>query len=80
MVEWQFWSLAACPRCDHAAEDKHHIIDQCWALDADQLWEASLNLLKDWLKAQNTHKLINGAIIQGLQAGKDNNNSNSGVL
>jgi len=39
---------------------------QCQALEAAQVWEASLKELQEWLKAQNTFKPIREAVIQGL--------------
>jgi len=71
MVHWKQCSLAECPRCGTSLEDKAHIT-QCQTESVNTLWDEAINELTQWMKVEQTAPHLVQALVDGLQAWRQN--------
>jgi len=71
MVHWKQCSSVECPRCGISPEDKMHIT-QCQAETVNTLWEEAINKLIKWMKAKQSAPQLVQALVDGLQAWRNN--------
>jgi hypothetical protein len=66
------WSTPACPRCGQD-EDAEHVW-LCQQTEVQQMWEVAMEEVASWLRIQGTQPEISTAIINGLNAWRNNSN------
>jgi len=71
MVRWKQRSSAECPRCGSSPEDKVHIT-LCPADTVNTLWEEAITELTTWMKAEQSDPQLVQALVDGLQAWRQN--------
>ena len=71
LFKWKQATSAACPSCSHSPETTAHIL-KCKAVGASELWEKALRELEEWMHQRLAAPELASAIINGLQAWRNN--------
>ena len=71
LKRWKEQSHQRCPVCGHDGEDTHHILT-CPHPDPKQAWNKTITSIKNWLLQQPTDQDLIDAIINHLQAWRNN--------
>ena len=71
MKLWKKWPDSSCPRCGEAIEDSAHVW-QCQETNFLDVWDKSIENLRQWMISNQTQPGIQAAICSGLQAWKHN--------
>jgi hypothetical protein len=66
MKHWEFWDHSRCPCCEHAREDKVHLLT-CTHPDSNDAWQESLLGLEAWMLDTDTDPTICDCILLGLE-------------
>jgi hypothetical protein len=70
MYRMKKWSAPTCPRCKNEEDVEHVWI--CHHSEAQQMWDMAMHDIADWLRIQGTQPEITTAIINGLNAWRNN--------
>jgi hypothetical protein len=66
MKNWDFWDHSRCPCCDHAREDKIHLLT-CPHPASNETWQKSLLGLEAWMIDTDTNVTICECILLSLE-------------
>ena len=66
MKNWDFWDHSRCPCCDHAREDKIHLLT-CPHPTSNDTWQESLLGLEAWMIDTDTDETIRECILLSLE-------------